>query len=108
MATTEEILTRIDTVLKENRSLTVVYVVMSGTLFTLGISSIGYALYTDQLVYTIPSAFTSLFLVWPIQNVVKLREKNITLATVPILISTLPRAQAAAEIQKLIEQLYGK
>ncbi len=108
MATTEEILNRIDTVLKENKALMVVYVLMSGTLFLLGITAVFYALYTNQLIYTIPSAFTSLFLVLPIQNVIKLREKNIALATVPILISTLPKAQAAEEIQKLIEQLYGK
>lgn len=107
MATTDEILARIDKVLRENKSLTIVYILMSVTLFILGITAIAYALYTGNLIYTAPSAFTSLFLAWPIQSVIKLREKNIALATVPILISTLPKAQAAEEIQKLIEKLYG-
>lgn len=107
MAKTKEILSRIDTVLKENKSLQTSFIILSVILFLAGIAAVFYALCTNQLVWTIPSAFISLFLKWPIQNIIKLREKNIALATVPVLIDTLPIEKAAEEIQKLIEHLYG-
>jgi len=106
MASTDEILSRIDSVLKENRFLQISFVLLSVTLFFCGITAIMYAICTNQLVWTIPSAFVSIFLKWPIQNIIRLREKNIALATVPMLMTTLPREKAAEEIQKLIEQLY--
>lgn len=104
----QQILDRIDDVLKENQLLLLFFCILTGILFLCGIVSIIYALCQGQYVWTIPSAFTTLFLKWPIEQIVKMRDKNIALATVPALITGLSEEQAAEEIQKLIEHLYGK
>ena len=107
MPSTEEILKRIDNVLSENRSLQTLFVLLITILFVCGIAAVVMAIIRNQFIWTIPSAFTSLFLKWPIQSIIKLREKNIALATIPILINTLPPEKVVEEIQKLIEHLYG-
>jgi hypothetical protein len=47
-------------------------------------------------------------LYYPLQEIRELRRKNIALATAPALISLLPKNKAAEEIQKLIENLFGR
>lgn len=107
MAKNKQILERIDIVLKENRGLQNIFIFLSVTLFICGIMGILYTIFTNQPFWLIPPAFTTFFLKYPIEKILKLREKNIALATVPALITSLPPDKASVEIQKLIEKLYG-
>jgi hypothetical protein len=54
-----------------------------------------------------PPVITTGLLYFPLKEIKQLRKKNIALATAPALISQLPKAQAAFEIQKLIQNLFG-
>lgn len=84
------------------------YLLMGGTtvLFLLGASAVIVALESGQFVWTIPSAGISAFLYWPYLRIEKLRNRNIALVSAAALISKLPPAEAAMEIQKLIEKLF--
>lgn len=101
----KDILQRIDDVLKENKNLQWCFVVLTIILFICGILAIIIAIYRQEYVWTIPSVFTTLFLKWPIENIIKIRNKNIALATIPALITKLAPEEATREIQKLIEKL---
>lgn len=102
----KDILQRIDDVLKENKNLQWCFVVLTVGLFLCGIFAISLAIYKQEFVWTIPSVFTTLFLKWPIENIIKIRDKNIALATVPALVTKLSPEDTTKEIQKLIEKLY--
>ncbi len=104
--TDKEILKRIDDDLKENKNLQTWFVVLTVVLFLCGVIAIIYAICKQEFIWTLPSAFTTFFLKWPIENIVKIRNKNIALATIPALITKLSEENATAEIQKLIEKLY--
>lgn len=106
MVTTEEILKRIDSVLKQNRLIECVYIMFTSILFLSGIGCIIIAIALKEFTWSIPSAFTTFFLRWPLIEIRGLRRKNIALATIPILIDKLPEREAAQEIQKLIQNLY--
>jgi hypothetical protein len=84
------------------------FLLMGGTivLFCLGALAVVAALASGQYIWTIPSAGISAFLYWPYLRIEKLRNRNIALASAAALISQLPPAQAAMEIQKLLEKLF--
>jgi len=65
------------------------------------------ALATGKYLWSTPSAVTTGLLYYPLREIKDIRQKNIALATAPILISQLPADKAAEQIQKLLEQLYG-
>lgn len=84
------------------------FLLMGGTvvLFGLGAAAVVTAIASGQYIWTIPSAGISAFLYWPYLRIEKLRNRNIALAASAALISQLPPAQAAREIQKLLEKLF--
>lgn len=84
------------------------FLLMGGTavLFMLGAAAVIVALASGQYIWTIPSAGISAFLYWPYLRIEKLRNRNIALASSAALISQLPPAEAAKEIQKLLEKLF--
>ena len=47
-------------------------------------------------------------LYWPLREIKEIRQKNIALATAPMLITQLPTDEAVVEIQKLLKSLYGE
>jgi hypothetical protein len=104
----EEALSRIDTVLSENRKIEWLYIILTSILFIVGIVCIVIAIVSSKFAWSIPSAFTTFFLKWPLTEIKRMREKNIALAAAPALITTLPANKAAVEIQKLLQNLYGK
>lgn len=104
----QEVLKRIDDVLRENKIWLYLYAGLTVVLFLLGIAGVIVALLKGQFIWTIPSACISFFLRWPILQVKQIRDKNIALATVPALITKLPRKDAAKQIQQLIEKLYDR
>jgi hypothetical protein len=108
MADTSEILDRIDKVLQENRRIENIYLFLTILLFLLGITCIVYALFVGNLAWSTPSAITTGFLYFPLKEIKLLRNKNVALATAPIIITQLPPQKAALEIQKLLEHIYGK
>ncbi|MFM9909172.1 MAG: hypothetical protein ACKVOW_07485 [Chitinophagaceae bacterium] len=108
MTDIEAILQRIDKVLKDNRNIELLYIVLTVILFLCGITCFIIAITTGNLVWSTPSAVTTGFLYFPLQEIKDLRKKNIALATAPILITQLPKAKAAEEIQKLLQNLYGE
>lgn len=107
MASTEEIITRIDDVLKQNRRIEWTYIGLTVMLFIAGISCFVVALATGEFAWSTPSAITTGFLYWPLREIKEIRQKNIALATAPMLITQLPPDKAAEEIQKLLQNLYG-
>ncbi len=107
MANIEEILARIDEVLKQNRRIEWTYIVLTVLLFGTGISCFIMALVTGDFAWSTPSAITTAFLYWPLGEIKDIRLKNIALATAPMLITQLPADQAATEIQRLLQTLYG-
>ena len=108
MASTEEILARIDDVLKQNRRIEWTYIVLTILLFGTGISCFVVALVTGHFAWSTPSALTTGLLYWPLREIKDIRQKNIALATAPMLITQLPKGRAAEEIQKLLQKLYGE
>jgi hypothetical protein len=104
--TNEQLLRRIDEVLRKNNTILWCLIIAAGILFICGIGGILVAIFDKQYIWTVPSAFTSFFLRWPIQQISAFRDKNIALATAPALIENLPPEKAAEEIQKLLEHLY--
>jgi hypothetical protein len=108
MSAIDEILDRIDSVLKQNRKVEWTYIICTVVLFAVGIVCIVVALVTRNYVWSTPSAVTTGLLYKPLQEIKTIRQDNIALATAPMLIKQLPRAQAAAEIQKLLERLYRR
>lgn len=108
MASIEEILSRIDLVIKENKKIEWAYIILTVILFVTGISCFVTALFTGYFARSTPSAITTGLLYWPLREIRNIRQKNIALATAPILITQLSKAKAAKEIQKLLHTLYGE
>jgi len=108
MASTAEILKRIDDVLLDNKRIESLYIILTVILFGTGITCFISALMTGQYLWSTPSAVTTGLLYWPLKEIKEIRRKNIALATAPVLITQLPRAKAAEEIQKLLQTLYGR
>lgn len=65
------------------------------------------ALVSQQFLWSAPSVVTTGLLHYPMQQIKELRQKNIALATAPLLIATLPTDQAATEMGRLLSSLYG-
>lgn len=103
---TEDILSRIDLVIKQNKRIEWTYIICSLVLFAVGIACIVLALVTKNFVWSTPSVVTTGLLYKPLGEIKAIRMKNIALATVPILITQLTKEKAAEEIQKLISSLY--
>ncbi len=102
----EGILSRIDLVIKQNKRVEWTYIICSLVLFSVGIACIVLALVTKDYAWSTPSVVTTALLYKPLGEIKAIRMKNIALATVPILITKLPKEKAAMEIQKLIKSLY--
>jgi hypothetical protein len=108
MSSIDEILNRIDLVLRRNRKTEWTYIICTVVLFAVGIACIVMALVTGNYVWSTPSVITTGLLYKPLREIKTIRQENIALATAPMLIQQLPRAQAAAEIQRLLQRLYGE
>ena len=108
MVSIEEILSRIDLVIKENKRIEWTYIILTTILFGTGISCFIVALITGHFAWSTPSAITTGLLYWPLKEIKDIRQKNIALATAPMLITQLPKMKAAEEIQKLLHSLYGE
>ncbi len=104
----DQLLSRIDDVLGNNKRVETVLIVCALVLFLCGIACIASALFTGQYLWSTPAIVTTVLLKWPIEKIQNIRRDNIALATAPAIIKMLPRATAAAELQKLIQKLYGE
>jgi len=104
----DKILQRIDNVLKSNRRIELLYIVLTTILFGCGIGCMIRALVTGAFAWSTPSAVTTGLLYWPLKQIRSIRKENIALATAPILIERLPSDKAAVELQKLLHTLYGE
>ncbi len=105
---TEDILSRIDSVIKQNKRTEWTFIICSLALFATGIACIVVALVTKNFAWSTPSVVTTALLYKPLAEIKSIRMKNIALATIPMLITQLPADKAAKEIQKLISSLYGE
>ncbi len=108
MISVDDVLSRIDIVLKENKRIEWIYIILTGLLFLTGISCFISALISGNFAWSTPSAITTGLLYWPLKEIKDIRSKNIALATAPMLITQLPKAKAAEEIQKLLQSMYGE
>lgn len=103
----EQIIKRIDEVHKQNKTTEILLLVGTSLLFLCGITCFILAIAKQEFVWGTPPVITTGLLYYPIKEIKELRRKNIALATAPALISQLPKAKAAEEIQKLIQNLFG-
>src|SRR3546814_7153188 len=97
----DQIIKRIDDVHKRNRVTEVLLLVLTSLLFACGITCFIMAIIKQEYAWGMPPAITTGLLYFPFKEIKELRTKNIALATAPVLINTLPKAQAAKEISKL-------
>lgn len=107
MTSIDDILGRVDFVLEQNKKTEWLYIIGTGLLFIVGIICIIVAIVTKDYVWSTPSVITTGFLYKPLREIKTIRQDNIALAMVPMLIRELPRQKAAEEIQKLIQRLFG-
>ena len=103
----EQIIKRIDDVHKQNRTTEILLLVGTSVLFLCGIVCFILAIVKQEYAWGAPPVITTGLLYFPLKEIKELRRKNIALATAPALISTLPKAKAAEEISKLIQNLFG-
>lgn len=108
LATTDQILERIDVVLDQNKRIEWTYIVLTVVLFGTGIACFITALVSGHFAWSTPAAVTTGLLYWPLKEIKDIRQKNIALATAPMLITQLPTDEAVVEIQKLLKTLYGE
>ena len=108
MSSINDILDRIDLVLRQNRKTEWMYIICTTLLFIVGIACIIIAIVTGDYVWSAPSVITTGLLYKPLREIKTIRQENIALATAPMLIQQLPRQKAAEEIQKLLQRLYGE
>lgn len=106
MVSITDITQRIDEVLKQNRRIEWTYIGLTVVLFLTGIACFVVALISGNFLWSTPSAITTGLLYWPLREIKGIRQKNIALATAPMLITQLPQKKATEEIQKLLETLY--
>ena len=103
----EQIIKRIDEVHKQNRTTEILLLVGTAVLFACGITCFILAIVKQEYAWGAPPLVTTGLLYFPLKEIKDLRKKNIALATAPALISTLPKAKAAEEISKLLQNLFG-
>lgn len=102
----ESTLKRIDAILSKNSKEQSLYLTLTVALFASGIFCLLLAFMSSAFVWSIPSAITTTLLHWPLKQIWNLRQKNIALAIVPMLIAQLSPDKAEKEIQRLIDKIY--
>ncbi|WP_109699671.1 hypothetical protein [Chitinophaga deserti] len=103
----DQIIKRIDEVHKQNRTTEILLLLGTAALFLCGIACFIIAIVKQEYAWGTPPLVTTGLLYFPLKEIKDLRKKNIALATAPALISTLPKAKAAEEISKLLQNLFG-
>lgn len=103
----DQLIDRMETTLDKNKNIERLYLGCIVLLFSCGMAAIVMALIKGQFSWTIPSAFTTLFLKWPLEQLNRIRKENIAMSTIPSAIKALPIETATKELQNLIKQLYG-
>ena len=89
-----------------NKRTETLLLVLTAGLFLLAMASFISAVVRAQYFWSIPSAAGSLFLKWPLQQIARMRKRNIALLSAPIFLTNLPPNQAAKEIQKILQELF--
>lgn len=92
--------------MNENRRTEYLFIGMVCLLFLAGMGCLISALWSGEFAWATPSVVTTALLHYPMKEIKELRQKNIALATAPLLINTLPTDHAAAEMGKLLSSLY--
>jgi len=103
----DQIIKRIYEVHRQNRTTEILLIIGTSALFLCGITCFVVAIIKQEFAWGAPPLITTGLLYYPLKEIKELRRKNIALATAPALISQLPKAKAAEEIQKLLQNLFG-
>lgn len=96
---------RIDEVLDKNKWHVRVMSGMAILIFILGVGTLIYGIYNNNVLVATPSALASIFLYWPFNQIRKVRKENIAIAIAPALIKNLPPEDAAKELVKLLDKI---
>jgi hypothetical protein len=105
--TNQEINERIDAALEDGKRNELIIICLSVMIFLLGFALVVVSVARSQPVFLAPSLLLEAALYWPIRQILRIRKENIALATTPALIATLPPAQAAAQMVKLLEKIHA-
>jgi hypothetical protein len=99
---------RVDGALRDNRRAEFIVIGMAIGIFLLGAGALIVAYWlTNPYVGSGAFLFQSL-LYWPIREILKVRQDNLVLQTLPVLVAELQPKDAAIEIRKLSEFMRGK
>lgn len=99
---------RVDGALRDNRRAEFIVIGMAVGIFLLGAGSLVVAYWlTNPYVGGGAFLFQSL-LYWPIREILKVRQDNLVLQTLPVLVAELDAREATIEIRKLAEYIRGK
>jgi hypothetical protein len=101
-----EVYQQVKDVIADNKRTELFLLIGIGALFALGVVSALMMIFRGEYIWSIPAFGASVFLKWPIERVELMRKRNIALAAAPIFIAQLPPAQAAKEIQKVMQELF--
>lgn len=107
-ATTEDILDRVDKVIRDNKIVEWIYIILALILFMCGITALIKAMTSSNYLWSLPPIITTFLLKFPFEKIMDIRKQNIALAIVPILVTQLSKEEATKELQKLIGSLYPK
>ena len=99
---------RVDGALKDNRRAEHIVVGMSVGIFGLGAGILLVAYWLTNPYITGGTVLFQSLLYWPIREILRLRQDNLMLQTLPVLVAELAPQEAAKEIRKLLEYMRGK
>jgi Flp pilus assembly protein TadB len=98
---------RVDEALAENRRVGWLIISMALALFAVGLLIVAVAYWLKNPYVASAAVLAQTFLIFPMNEIRKLRRDNLILQTFPVLIDGLPKDEAAGEIRKLLAYLRG-
>ncbi len=99
--------TRVDHALAENHRAERLIVSMALALFIVGLLLLFLGYWLRNPIVASAALLSQIFLMFPINEIRKLRRDNLILQTFPVLIEGLPKEAALQEIKKLLAYLRG-
>jgi hypothetical protein len=104
----EIINSRIDSMILAGKKLENIVIAMAIILFVTGLSVLIYGIYSEQSIAIGSGTLMDIMIIWPINRLTKMREKNILLGVMPSLATTVNDSVIQAEILKKLIEDYNK
>lgn len=99
---------RIDSMIKSGKKLENIVIGMALILFITGLGVLIYGLISKEIFAIGSGTVMDIMIIWPINRLTKIREKNILLGVIPSLTATINDSNIQAEILKKLIEDYNK